>query len=66
MHFNQKIGVIVEVNSETDFVAINAIFKEPLKHARCTEICYHGASGTLASMDKYIIHRCGKQQFPHP
>jgi elongation factor Ts len=28
VHFNQKIGVIVEVNSETDFVAINAIFKE--------------------------------------
>jgi len=28
VHFNQKIGVIVEVNSETDFVAINEIFKE--------------------------------------
>mmetsp|Transcript_95867 Transcript_95867/g.240268 ORF Transcript_95867/g.240268 Transcript_95867/m.240268 type:complete len:625 (+) Transcript_95867:67-1941(+) len=28
VHFNQKIGVIVEVNSETDFVASNAIFKE--------------------------------------
>jgi len=28
VHFNQKIGVMVEVNSETDFVAINAIFKE--------------------------------------
>merc|ERR1719265_1740465 len=28
VHFNNKIGVIVEVNSETDFVANNAIFKE--------------------------------------
>jgi len=28
VHFNQKLGVIVEVNSETDFVAINSIFKE--------------------------------------
>jgi len=28
VHFNSKLGVIVEVNSETDFVAINAIFKE--------------------------------------
>lgn len=27
VHFNNKIGVIVEVNSETDFVAINEIFK---------------------------------------
>jgi len=28
VHFNSKIGVLVEVNSETDFVASNAIFKE--------------------------------------
>jgi len=28
VHFNRKIAVIVEVNSETDFVAQNAIFKE--------------------------------------
>eukprot|EP00929_Paragymnodinium_shiwhaense_P115475 TRINITY_DN843_c0_g1_i3.p1 TRINITY_DN843_c0_g1~~TRINITY_DN843_c0_g1_i3.p1 ORF type:complete len:608 (+),score=268.82 TRINITY_DN843_c0_g1_i3:73-1824(+) len=28
VHFNNKIGVIVEINSETDFVANNAIFKE--------------------------------------
>jgi len=28
IHFNKKIGVLVEVNSETDFVAINSIFKE--------------------------------------
>ncbi|CAE8619764.1 unnamed protein product [Polarella glacialis] len=28
VHFNSKLGVIVEVNSETDFVAMNAIFKE--------------------------------------
>merc|ERR1719343_890212 len=28
VHFNNKIAVIVEVNSETDFVASNAIFKE--------------------------------------
>merc|ERR1740138_898905 len=28
VHFNSKIAVIVEVNSETDFVASNAIFKE--------------------------------------
>mmetsp|Transcript_119630 Transcript_119630/g.267253 ORF Transcript_119630/g.267253 Transcript_119630/m.267253 type:complete len:740 (-) Transcript_119630:73-2292(-) len=28
VHFNSKIGVIVEVNSQTDFVAINSIFKE--------------------------------------
>merc|ERR1712039_121821 len=28
VHFNSKLGVIVEVNSETDFVAINSIFKE--------------------------------------
>ncbi|CAE7400709.1 PETs, partial [Symbiodinium pilosum] len=28
VHFNSKLGVLVEVNSETDFVAINAIFKE--------------------------------------
>jgi len=31
VHFNSKLGVIVEVNSETDFVAINAIFKEFVK-----------------------------------
>merc|ERR1719394_2023521 len=28
VHFNGKIAVLVEVNSETDFVASNAIFKE--------------------------------------
>jgi len=28
VHFNQKIGVICEINSETDFVAMNDIFKE--------------------------------------
>lgn len=28
VHFNSKLGVLVEVNSETDFVAINSIFKE--------------------------------------
>jgi len=28
VHFNSKIAVIVEINSETDFVASNAIFKE--------------------------------------
>jgi len=28
VHFNSKLGVIVEVNSETDFVAMNSIFKE--------------------------------------
>merc|ERR1719254_263846 len=28
VHFNSKMGVLVEVNSETDFVAINEIFKE--------------------------------------
>ena len=28
VHFNNKIAVLVEVNSETDFVASNAIFKE--------------------------------------
>eukprot|EP00933_Yihiella_yeosuensis_P018554 TRINITY_DN15186_c1_g1_i2.p1 TRINITY_DN15186_c1_g1~~TRINITY_DN15186_c1_g1_i2.p1 ORF type:complete len:438 (-),score=186.77 TRINITY_DN15186_c1_g1_i2:93-1406(-) len=28
VHFNSKIAVLVEVNSETDFVASNAIFKE--------------------------------------
>lgn len=28
VHFNGKIGVVVEINSETDFVAQNAIFKE--------------------------------------
>jgi len=28
VHFNSKLGVIVEVNSQTDFVAINSIFKE--------------------------------------
>jgi len=28
VHFNSKLGVIVEVNSETDFVAMNAIFKD--------------------------------------
>merc|ERR1719433_1350721 len=28
VHFNSKIAVLVEINSETDFVASNAIFKE--------------------------------------
>merc|ERR1719291_535106 len=28
VHFNCKTGVLVEVNSETDFVAMNSIFKE--------------------------------------
>jgi len=28
VHFNSKLGVIVEVNSQTDFVAINSVFKE--------------------------------------
>jgi len=28
VHFNSKLGVIVEVNSETDFVAMNSIFKD--------------------------------------
>lgn len=27
VHFNSKLGVIVEVNSETDFVAMNSVFK---------------------------------------
>ena len=28
IYFNNKIGVLVEANSETDFVAMNTIFKE--------------------------------------
>ncbi|CAK9048846.1 unnamed protein product [Durusdinium trenchii] len=28
VHFNNKFGVLAEVNSETDFVALNEIFKE--------------------------------------
>lgn len=27
VHFNSKLGVLVEVNSETDFVALNLVWK---------------------------------------
>lgn len=47
VHHNGKIGVLVEVNCETDFVARNPEFKELVK-----EIALHIASAAPLAVDK--------------
>ena len=52
VHHNGKIGVIVEVNCETDFVARNPEFKELVK-----EIALHIASAAPLAVDKEDVDR---------
>ena len=47
IHHNGKVGVLVEVNCETDFVARNPEFKELVK-----EIALHIASAAPVAVDK--------------
>lgn len=47
IHHNGKVGVLVEVNCETDFVARNPEFKELVK-----ELALHIASAAPLSVDK--------------
>jgi elongation factor Ts len=47
IHHNGKVGVLVEVNCETDFVARNPDFKELVK-----EIALHIASAAPLAVDK--------------
>jgi elongation factor Ts len=50
IHHNGKVGVLVEVNCETDFVARNPEFKELVK-----EIALHIASAAPVAVDKTSV-----------
>jgi elongation factor Ts len=47
IHHNHKVGVLVEVNCETDFVARGDVFRE-----LCKELSLHIASAAPVSIDK--------------